>query len=72
MLGFLAVEGEYFSRSLVDYETFLHTLAAILDIFLETVVVGLKLFHSLYSPAFSLYKLLKVVVSLRHRSFFDW
>lgn len=72
MLGFIAVEGEGFSWSLVDYETLIHYLAAILYILLEAVVVSLKFLHSLCSLAFSLHILLEVVVSLRHWSFLDW
>ena len=72
MLGFIAAEGEGFSWSLVDNETFLYYLAAVLDILLEAVVVSRKFLHSLCSLAFSLHILLAMVVSLRHWSFLGW
>lgn len=67
--GLVAVEGEDFCWSIVDNETVLNYLAAVLDVLLELVVVGRKLLHPLHSLAFSLYILLEVIVSLRHRSF---
>lgn len=72
VLRFFAVESEHFRWSLVNDQTFFHNFAAVLDVLFEVAIVGLKIFHSLYSLAFSLYKFLKVVVSLRHRSFFSW
>lgn len=70
MDGFVALEGKVLRRSLVDDETVFHQLAAILNILLQLVVVGLDLFYSPRSLALFFDILLKVFVSLRHGGIF--